>query len=118
MDRLSELAYSITPYRFAFNNPVFFGDPTGLIEMSMLRDMFNSSQSGETWRNDNNGGFYSDNGGSVDHNGSNFTAPAPVCISCPPTESNNTLLPRKADHSCCYHYRCSNNCLRYRNSGL
>ncbi|GEM_PF-6413840 len=75
IDRLSELAYSITPYRFAFNNPVFFGDPTGLIEMSMLRDMFEKSESGETWYNDNNGGFYSDSGGSVDYNGSNFTAP-------------------------------------------
>jgi RHS repeat-associated protein len=32
MDRLSELAYSITPYRFAYNNPVYWSDPTGLFE--------------------------------------------------------------------------------------
>lgn len=32
MDRLSELGYSITPYRFAYNNPVYWGDPTGLLE--------------------------------------------------------------------------------------
>jgi RHS repeat-associated protein len=32
MDRLSELAYSITPYRFAYNNPVYWSDPTGLLE--------------------------------------------------------------------------------------
>lgn len=32
MDRLSELTYSITPYRFAYNNPVYFSDPTGLFE--------------------------------------------------------------------------------------
>jgi len=31
-DVLSELAYSISPYRFAFNNPVYFSDPTGLFE--------------------------------------------------------------------------------------
>ena len=31
-DVLSELAYSITPYRFAYNNPVYFYDPTGLFE--------------------------------------------------------------------------------------
>jgi RHS repeat-associated protein len=32
MDRLAELAYSITPYRFAFNNPNYWADPTGLFE--------------------------------------------------------------------------------------
>jgi RHS repeat-associated protein len=32
MDRLSELAFSITPYRFAYNNPIYFSDPTGLFE--------------------------------------------------------------------------------------
>ena len=31
-DRLSELAPSITPYRFAFNNPNYWSDPTGLFE--------------------------------------------------------------------------------------
>jgi RHS repeat-associated protein len=32
MDRLSELGYSITPYRFAYNNPIYWSDPTGLFE--------------------------------------------------------------------------------------
>jgi RHS repeat-associated protein len=32
MDRLSEMAVDITPYRFSLNNPVFFSDPTGLWE--------------------------------------------------------------------------------------
>ncbi|MEA9412714.1 RHS repeat-associated core domain-containing protein [Flavobacterium sp. PL02] len=32
MDVLSELAFSITPYRFAYNNPIYFSDPTGLFE--------------------------------------------------------------------------------------
>jgi RHS repeat-associated protein len=32
MDRLAELAYSITPYRFGFNNPNYWADPTGLFE--------------------------------------------------------------------------------------
>src|SRR5690554_3646363 len=31
-DRLSELAPNITPYRFAFNNPNYWSDPTGLFE--------------------------------------------------------------------------------------
>jgi RHS repeat-associated protein len=32
-DVFSELSHSITPYRFAYNNPVFFSDPTGLYEV-------------------------------------------------------------------------------------
>src|SRR5690554_4732114 len=32
MDMLSELAPNQTPYRYGFNNPVFFSDPTGLFE--------------------------------------------------------------------------------------
>lgn len=32
IDRLSEFAHSITPYRFALNNPNYFSDPTGLFE--------------------------------------------------------------------------------------
>ncbi len=48
MDRLSEMAYGISPYRFAFNNPIMFSDPTGLIEESVLLDMFEKSGSGKT----------------------------------------------------------------------
>lgn len=32
MDALSELAYGQTPYRYGFNNPVYWTDPTGLFE--------------------------------------------------------------------------------------
>lgn len=32
IDRLTELAPGITPYRFAFNNPNYWSDPTGLFE--------------------------------------------------------------------------------------
>src|SRR5690554_6195831 len=31
-DRLAELAPGITPYRFAFNNPNYWSDPSGLFE--------------------------------------------------------------------------------------
>ena len=33
MDRLAELAPSISPFRFAFNNPVYWSDPSGLYEV-------------------------------------------------------------------------------------
>ncbi len=36
MDRLAELSYSMTPYRFAYNNPVYWTDPTGLFENTDL----------------------------------------------------------------------------------
>lgn len=36
MDRLTELAPSITPYRFGFNNPNYWSDPTGLFETREL----------------------------------------------------------------------------------
>ncbi|WP_394336500.1 RHS repeat-associated core domain-containing protein, partial [Flavobacterium macacae] len=32
MDRLADLMPGITPYRFAFNNPNSWSDPTGLFE--------------------------------------------------------------------------------------
>lgn len=32
MDKLSEMSHNITPYRFGFNNPVFWSDPSGLFE--------------------------------------------------------------------------------------
>src|SRR5690554_6020730 len=32
MDALSELAPNYTPYRYGFNNPVFWSDPSGLFE--------------------------------------------------------------------------------------
>lgn len=33
MDLLSELAYDITPYRFSFNNPNYWSDPSGMYEV-------------------------------------------------------------------------------------
>jgi RHS repeat-associated protein len=32
IDALAELSYSITPFRFGFNNPIYWNDPTGLFE--------------------------------------------------------------------------------------
>ncbi len=32
IDRMTEKVYGITPYRFGFNNPILFSDPTGLWE--------------------------------------------------------------------------------------
>ena len=66
IDRFASLIASITPYRFGFNNPILWADPTGLIEESVLMDIFNRSGSGRTtWNNDSYSGFGTDNGGYV-----------------------------------------------------
>ncbi len=71
MDRLAELMPSLTPYRFAYNNPVLWADPTGLIEESVVIDMFNRSGSGRTtWTNDGYSGFETNDGGFVGYTSS------------------------------------------------
>ena len=39
MDRLSEFTHSITPYRFALNNPNYFNDPSGLSEFKQTENL-------------------------------------------------------------------------------
>ena len=74
IDRFAALMPSITPYRFGFNNPILWADPTGLIEESVLMDMFERSGSGlTTWENDGHSGFSTDDGGYVGYT-SNDTA--------------------------------------------
>ncbi|NER12848.1 RHS repeat-associated core domain-containing protein [Leptobacterium flavescens] len=65
IDPLSELRPDYTPYRFGYNNPIYWNDPTGLIEQSVLLDIYNRSSSGTIWYNDNHSGFYTNNGGYV-----------------------------------------------------
>src|SRR5690554_4334152 len=40
MDALSEMAPNYTPYRYGFNNPVFWSDPSGLFETEAAARMF------------------------------------------------------------------------------
>lgn len=40
MDRLTELAPGITPYRFGFNNPNYWADPTGLFETAIAANSY------------------------------------------------------------------------------
>ncbi|MBS7232513.1 hypothetical protein KHA90_15955 [Flavobacterium psychroterrae] len=40
IDALSELAFSISPYRFAYNNPVYFSDPIVQIYSTIARKFF------------------------------------------------------------------------------
>ncbi|MEX0313662.1 MAG: RHS repeat-associated core domain-containing protein [Allomuricauda sp.] len=71
VDPLAEIMYDITPYRFAYNNPIYWSDPSGLIEESVLRDLYRRSRSGTKWYNDGHSGFYTDNGGYVAYTSDN-----------------------------------------------
>lgn len=54
MDALSELAPSYTPYRYGFNNPVFWQDKTGLFESwdQAINFMLEHGMSGSIMRSD------------------------------------------------------------------
>jgi RHS repeat-associated protein len=86
IDALAELMPSITPYHFGFNNPVYWGDPSGLTPSSgqsaleIANALFENSGSGRTdWVNDGDGfwsitassggggGFYDSNSGVFTH---------------------------------------------------
>jgi RHS repeat-associated protein len=54
MDRLAEFTHSITPYRFALNNPNYFNDPSGLTEEG-------GNQITDYYRDDNHNVFFDPN---------------------------------------------------------
>jgi hypothetical protein len=71
IDALAELMPSITPYHFGFNNPVYWGDPSGLKPSSNMSALqlantaFNNTEDGTNsyWVNDGVGNFdYSGDG--------------------------------------------------------
>ncbi len=75
IDVLAELMPSITPNNFAFNNPVYFSDPTGLLSQSFIDGIWNNSaaNSKTTWINDGNGNFdNADGSGFVNSSGEYF----------------------------------------------
>lgn len=61
IDALAEINYSDSPYSFAYNNPVFWADPTGLFGEgnSWLENMWNKSSNNNStiWNNTGTGGF-------------------------------------------------------------
>ncbi len=69
MDALSEMAYDQTPYRYGFNNPVFWKDPSGLFETHKQAAKFlsdNGLNGSITYNQDFNGYVVTVQGGEFD----------------------------------------------------
>ncbi len=69
MDALSEMAYEQTPYRYGFNNPVFWKDPSGLFETEKQAAKFlsdNGLNGSITYNQDFNGYVVTVQGGEFD----------------------------------------------------
>lgn len=67
IDALAELMPSVTPYHFGFNNPVYWGDPTGLkpaTTSEMIKTAWDNTAEGTNsyWVNDGFGNFDNTNG--------------------------------------------------------
>jgi len=68
LDPMAELAYDFTPYRYGFNNPVFFSDASGLFETEAAARYYQLSRGlfGSTiGYDDGDGHWYIDTGSSM-----------------------------------------------------
>jgi RHS repeat-associated protein len=59
IDALSEMSYSTSPFVFAYNNPIFWADPSGLLSQGFIDSLWkNSANNASTiWTNDGSGNF-------------------------------------------------------------
>lgn len=67
MDALSELAPSQTPYRYGFNNPVYWTDPTGLFESYGAAQQWANSQGFNVYEITRSKGIYSVESGGISY---------------------------------------------------
>lgn len=71
IDKLAERDYSSSSYSFAFNNPIYWVDPSGLSNVpNYIAAMWNATPDGSNsfWKNNNEGSFSSNTGLLLDIN--------------------------------------------------
>ena len=76
IDALSEMNYSVSPFAFSYNNPIFWSDPTGLLSQAFVNSLLqNSAENSATkWINDGGGTFSKQDGsGMADQETGEFT---------------------------------------------